>query len=124
VLYVSIELRHTRFLYIPDLSAYDPFYISPILMGASMVLQQHFTPVMGDPKQAQIMKLMPVIFTVMFIYFPSGLVIYWLVNNIISIGQQLLIMRKSKETRNQIVQVEEPGKKSRKKKGQKNASQS
>ena len=55
VLYVSIELRHASFLYIPDLSAYDPYYISPILMGASMFLQQQMTPAMGDPKQAQTM---------------------------------------------------------------------
>lgn len=122
VLYVSIELRHSSFLYIPDLSAYDPYYISPILMGASMLLQQQMTPVMGDPKQAQLMKLMPVVFTVMFIYFPSGLVIYWLVNNLITIGQQLIIRRKSSP---QLEPTEEEpvlqGKKSRKKKGAKHA---
>ncbi|MBN2383000.1 membrane protein insertase YidC [bacterium] len=116
VLYVSIELRHSSFLYIPDLSAYDPYYISPILMGASMLLQQHMTPVMGDPKQAQVMKLMPIIFTVMFIYFPSGLVIYWLVNNVITIGQQYLIKRKNTISSIPVAEVELPERKGKKKK--------
>ncbi len=93
----SIELRHSPFIpnlplldyrWITDLSAKDPLYITPLIMGASMFLQQKMTPTTGDPAQAKIMLLMPVVFTVMFLNFPSGLVIYWLVNNILSIGQQ------------------------------------
>lgn len=118
VLYAAIELRHASFLYIPDLSAFDPYYISPILMGASMLLQQQMTPMMGDPKQAQVMKLMPIIFTVMFIYFPSGLVIYWLVNNVITIGQQYMIKRKSDAAAEPVVvENEKARKKGKRKKG-------
>ncbi len=85
----SIELRHSPFFWwIQDLSAKDPYYITPIIMGGTMFLQQKMTPPAGDPMQAKIMLFMPVIFTVMFLNFPSGLVIYWLFNNIISIGQQ------------------------------------
>jgi len=107
----SIELRHAPFmLWIHDLSAPDrlfsfPFsipFMSPpygipvltLLMGASMLIQQKMTPTPGDPTQAKIMMFLPVIFTVMFINFPSGLVLYWLVNNILSIGQQYRIIRK------------------------------
>jgi len=85
----SIELRHSPFFWwIQDLSAKDPYYITPIIMGGTMFLQQKMTPPAGDPMQAKIMLFMPIIFTVMFLNFPSGLVIYWLFNNIISIGQQ------------------------------------
>lgn len=93
----AIELRQASFIsYLPftdivwlaDLSLKDPLYITPIVMGATMFLQQKITPAPGDPTQAKIMMFMPVIFTVMFINFPSGLVVYWLVNSIISIGQQ------------------------------------
>ncbi|MDY6854171.1 MAG: membrane protein insertase YidC [Thermodesulfobacteriota bacterium] len=88
----SIELRHAPFIFwIKDLSAKDPSYITPVLMGASMFIQQKMTPTMGDPMQAKVMLAMPIIFTFMFLNFPSGLVIYWLVNNILSIGQQLYI---------------------------------
>jgi YidC/Oxa1 family membrane protein insertase len=93
----AIELRHAYFLCIPsiflcikDLSAPDPYYITPILMGGSMVLQQWMTPTTGDPMQKKMMLLMPVVFTYLFLTFPSGLVIYWLVSNILSIGQQLI----------------------------------
>ena len=100
----SIELRHASFIeYLPfthitwlaDLSAADPFYITPLLMGASMFLQQRLTPAAGDPTQQKVMMFMPVIFTVMFINFPAGLVIYWLCNNILSIGQQWWMLRKA-----------------------------
>lgn len=92
VLYVAIELRHAPlFLWITDLSAKDPYYITPLLMGGSMFLQQKMTPTSIDPAQAKIMLLMPVIFTFMFLNFPSGLVLYWLTNNILSVGQQYLI---------------------------------
>ena len=106
----SIELRHAPFfLWINDLSAPDrlfnfqfqvPFMSPPygipvltLLMGASMFLQQKMTPTPGDPSQAKIMMFLPIIFTFMFINFPSGLVLYWLTNNILSIGQQYRIKR-------------------------------
>ena len=91
----AIELRHSPFFWwIQDLSAKDPYYITPIVMGATQFIQQKMTPTMGDPMQAKIMLAMPIIFTFIFLNFPSGLVIYWLVNNIISIGQQIYINKK------------------------------
>ena len=88
----AIELRHSPFIWwIKDLSAKDPYYITPIIMGATMFIQQKMTPQAGDPMQAKIMLWMPVIFTFLFLNFSSGLVIYWLFNNIISIGQQYYI---------------------------------
>ena len=88
----AIELRHAPFFgWIQDLSAKDPYYITPIIMGATMLIQQKMTPAMGDPMQQKMMLLMPVVFTFLFISFPSGLVIYWLFNNILSIGQQYYI---------------------------------
>lgn len=91
----SIELRHSPFFFwIQDLSAKDPYYITPIIMGATQFLQQKMTPAMGDPTQQKVMLLMPVIFTFFFLNFPSGLVIYWLFNNILSIGQQFYINKK------------------------------
>jgi YidC/Oxa1 family membrane protein insertase len=96
VLLDSIELRHASFIsfWINDLSGKDPTYISPLLMGASMFIQQKMTPTTGDPTQAKMMLFMPVIFTFMFLNFPSGLVIYWLVNNVLSIGQQIYINKR------------------------------
>ncbi|MHB9099753.1 MAG: membrane protein insertase YidC [Syntrophales bacterium] len=92
----AIELRHSPlFWWIQDLSAKDPYYITPIIMGATMFMQQKMTPTGADPMQAKIMLFMPIIFTFMFLNFPSGLVIYWLFNNIISIGQQMYINRQS-----------------------------
>ncbi|OGP95878.1 MAG: hypothetical protein A2V53_01745 [Deltaproteobacteria bacterium RBG_19FT_COMBO_56_10] len=94
VLYVAIELRHAPFfLWITDLSAKDPYYITPILMGATMFLQQKMTPTSVDPAQQKIMMLMPIVFTFMFLSFPAGLVLYWLVNNVLSIGQQYFIYK-------------------------------
>jgi len=88
----SIELRHSPFVFwIQDLSAKDPYYITPLIMGATMFWQQKMTPSMGDPMQQKLMLIMPVIFTFLFLNFPSGLVIYWLFNNILSIGQQYYI---------------------------------
>jgi len=94
-LMVAIELRHAPFFFwITDLSAKDPYYITPLIMGATMFLQQKMTPTAGgDAMQAKLMLFMPIIFTFMFLNFPSGLVLYWLVNNILSIGQQYLVMR-------------------------------
>lgn len=100
----SIQLRHASFIphlpftditWLADLSAADPFYITPLLMGASMFLQQRLTPAAGDPTQQKVMMFMPVIFTVMFLNFPAGLVIYWLCNNLLSIGQQWWMLRKA-----------------------------
>jgi YidC/Oxa1 family membrane protein insertase len=88
----AIELRHAPFFgWIQDLSAKDPYYITPIIMGATMLIQQKMTPAMGDPMQQKMMLLMPVVFTFLFLNFPSGLVIYWLINNVLSIGQQYYI---------------------------------
>ncbi|GHC29074.1 membrane protein insertase YidC [Aidingimonas halophila] len=90
----SVELRHAPFIFwIEDLSVKDPFFILPILMGASMFLQQLLNPTPPDPMQAKIMKMLPVIFTFFFLWFPAGLVIYWIVNNTVSILQQWIITR-------------------------------
>ncbi len=93
----SIELRHAPFVCIPqiyfciqDLSAPDPYYVTPVVMGLTMLIQQWLTPTGGDPTQKKIMMIMPVVFTWMFLGFPAGLVLYWMVNNILSIGQQLV----------------------------------
>ena len=94
VLSVAIDLRHAPFmLWITDLSAMDPYYISPILMGGSMFLQQKMSPSSMDPMQAKMMMMMPVVFTFLFLKFPTGLVLYWLVNNILTIIQQYQIQR-------------------------------
>jgi len=95
VLLDSIALRHADFAFwLTDLSAKDPYYITPVLMGASMFVQQKMTPTTADPMQAKIFMMMPIIFTFMFLNFPSGLVIYWLVNNLLTILQQYFIHRK------------------------------
>jgi YidC/Oxa1 family membrane protein insertase len=91
----AIELRHSPFFWwIQDLSAKDPYYITPIIMGATQFIQQKMTPTVGDPMQAKIMLLMPIVFTFIFLNFPAGLVIYWLLNNVLSIGQQYYINKK------------------------------
>ncbi len=96
VLLNSIALRHAPFAFwLTDLSAKDPYYITPILMGASMFVQQKMTPTTADPMQAKIFMMMPIVFTFMFLNFPSGLVIYWLVNNLLTILQQYFIHRKA-----------------------------
>jgi YidC/Oxa1 family membrane protein insertase len=95
VLLASVELRHAPFaLWINDLSRPDPWFILPILMGATMVIQTRLNPVPPDPVQAKVMKIMPVAFSIFFFFFPAGLVLYWLVNNILSIAQQWYINRK------------------------------
>ena len=100
----SIELRHASFItYLPftdkiwlaDLSAADPYYITPLLMGATMFLQQKLSPPAGDPTQQKVMMFLPLIFTVMFLNFPAGLVLYWLCNNVLSIAQQWFMLRKA-----------------------------
>ncbi|MDA9679964.1 membrane protein insertase YidC [Gammaproteobacteria bacterium] len=90
----SVELRQAPFfLWIYDLSAMDPYFILPILMGISMFLTQRMQPEPPDPIQAKVFKFMPIMFTFFFLWFPSGLVLYWLVNNILSILQQLYVTR-------------------------------
>lgn len=94
VLLEAIELRHAPFmLWLTDLSAKDPYYITPLVMGATMFLQQKMTPTNMDPTQEKLMLMMPIVFTFIFLNFPSGLVIYWLTNNILTIFQQYLIRR-------------------------------
>jgi len=94
VLLAAIELRHAPFvLWIDDLSALDPYFVLPVLMAATMVLQTRMNPVPPDPVQAQVMKYMPYVFSIFFFFFPAGLVLYWLVNNILSIAQQWQIQR-------------------------------
>ena len=98
VLLESIELKGAEFIFwIHDLSLKDPYYVTPLLMGLSMFIQQKLSPQANDPVQRNLMMLMPVVFTVMFINFPSGLVIYWLVNNILSIAQQWHVNRSAEE---------------------------
>ena len=90
----SVELRHAPWLgWIDDLSSMDPFFILPLIMGASMFFQQKLNPPPPDPTQAKIMQFMPIMFTFFFLWFPSGLVLYWVVNNLLSITQQWVITR-------------------------------
>ncbi len=90
----SVELRHAPFFgWINDLSATDPYYILPIIMGISMLIQSKLNPVPADPLQAKIMQIMPIAFSVVFFFFPAGLVLYSIVNNILSITQQWYITR-------------------------------
>jgi YidC/Oxa1 family membrane protein insertase len=90
----SVEMRYAPFFgWIQDLSAADPYYVLPIIMGASMILQSHLNPAPPDPMQAKLMKIMPVVFSIVFFFFPAGLVLYSIVNNILSIAQQWYITR-------------------------------
>lgn len=94
VLVETVELRQADFfLWIQDLSAPDPFFILPVLMGITMKIQQSLNPAPIDPLQAKVMKMFPIIFTVFFLFFPSGLVLYWVCNNTLSIMQQWYITR-------------------------------
>ena len=94
VLLASVELRHAPFfLWIDDLAAPDPWFILPILMAATMWIQTLLNPEPPDPVQAKVMKIMPIVFSVFFFFFPAGLVLYWLVNNVLSIAQQWQITR-------------------------------
>jgi len=102
ILVVAIELRRSPFVFwIKDLSVKDPFYVTPILMGVTQFISQKMTPSGADPAQARMMLLMPVVMTVFFMNFQSGLVLYWLTNNVLQIGQQYLMnrmMQKKRET--------------------------
>jgi YidC/Oxa1 family membrane protein insertase len=92
----TIEMRHAPFFFwMKDLAAKDPIYITPLIMGATMVIQQKMTPTAADPTQAKMFMLMPVMFTFLFLSFPSGLVIYWLINNVLSIAHQYYLNKKT-----------------------------
>lgn len=94
VLMESVELRQAPFfLWIEDLSVKDPYYVLPLIMGVTMWIQQKLNPTPPDPMQAKIMQIMPVMFTLLFLFFPAGLVLYWVVNNTLSITQQYIITK-------------------------------
>lgn len=94
VLLESVEMRQAPFmLWINNLSAADPYFILPLIMGVSMFVQQQLNPAPTDPMQAKVMMFMPLMFTVFFAFFPSGLVLYWVVNNLVSIAQQWYIVK-------------------------------
>ena len=103
VLIESVEMRQAPFmLWINDLSVRDPFFVLPLLMGAAMLLQTRLNPAPPDPMQARVMQLMPLIFTVLFAFFPAGLVLYWLTNTLLSMLQQwrinTVVSRENKPT--------------------------
>jgi YidC/Oxa1 family membrane protein insertase len=99
VLLESVELRHADFIFwINDLSAKDPYFVLPLIMGASMFFQQKLNPAPPDPVQAKVMQMLPIIFTAFFAFFPSGLVLYWVVNNLLSIAQQWKITKSISST--------------------------
>ena len=113
VLVESVQLRQAPFIFwIQDLSIKDPFYILPILMGITMIIQQRMNPAPPDPTQAKVMMVLPIVFTVLFMNFPAGLVLYWVVNNAISILQQGYIMRQvnSAETKHSTKRLSSPKK--------------
>jgi YidC/Oxa1 family membrane protein insertase len=94
-LLMSIQLRNAPFIFwIHNLSFQDPYYVLPILMGISMLISQKMNPMVGDPAQAKIMLILPIVFTFIFIHFPAGLLLYWTVNNVLTIAQQYIINRK------------------------------
>ena len=94
VLLASVEIKDAPWIFwIRDLSAPDPFFILPLIMAVTMFIQMRLNPTPPDPLQAKIMMFMPVVFSIFFFFFPAGLVLYWLVNNIVSIAQQWSIMR-------------------------------
>jgi len=98
VLVESVELRHAPWiLWIQDLSAMDPWFILPLLMGVSMYIQQQLNPQPADPMQAKVMKFLPIIFTAFMLFFPAGLVLYWTVNNLFSMTQQYIVNKKVEE---------------------------
>lgn len=100
VLVETVEIRQAPFiLWIQDLSAMDPFYVLPVLMGITMKIQQSLNPPPIDPIQAKIMKMFPIVFTIFFLFFPAGLVLYWVVNNTLSIIQQWYITKQINEAK-------------------------
>ncbi|MCC7007064.1 MAG: membrane protein insertase YidC [Ottowia sp.] len=104
VLLASVEMRNAPWIgWIHDLSSPDPYYVLPVLMAVSMFIQTKLNPTPPDPIQAKIMLFMPLVFSVMFFFFPAGLVLYWVVNNILSIAQQWQISRMSGQPKNKII---------------------
>ncbi len=100
VLMESVELRHAPWLgWIQDLSAMDPWFILPLIMGVTMYVQQMLNPQPADPMQAKVFKLMPIVFTVFLLFFPAGLVLYWIVNNLLTITQQWFIKQSVEKER-------------------------
>jgi YidC/Oxa1 family membrane protein insertase len=94
----SIELRHAPFfLWVTDLADKDPYYVTPVIMGITMFVQQKMTPSNMDPMQQKMMLALPVVFTLILLSFPSGLVLYWLINNVLTIGQQMYINKLVKD---------------------------
>jgi YidC/Oxa1 family membrane protein insertase len=90
----AVELRQAPFcLWIQDLSVKDPYFVLPLVMGATMFFQQKLNPTPPDPMQAKMMQMMPIFFTFLFVFFPAGLVLYWVVNNSLSILQQYVITK-------------------------------
>ena len=103
MLVVAVEFRHSPFVFwIKDLSVKDPYYITPILMGATQFIQQKMTPTSADPAQARMMMIMPVIMTVFFMNFQSGLILYWLTQNALQIGQQAIMNRMMSKKKSEI----------------------
>jgi YidC/Oxa1 family membrane protein insertase len=95
VLVESVQLRQAPFMFwIKDMSIPDPFYVLPLIMGVTMFIQQKLSPAPPDPIQAKVMMSLPIVFTFMFLWFPSGLVLYWVVNNVLSIAQQWVITKR------------------------------
>ncbi|GAV21043.1 YidC/Oxa1 family membrane protein insertase [Mariprofundus micogutta] len=95
VLLMSIEMRQAPFIgWIEDMSLQDPYFVLPVLMGISMFIQQRLNPQPPDPVQAKVMQFLPFLFTALFLFFPAGLVLYWVVNNVLSIIQQRLVMKR------------------------------
>ena len=100
VLLASVEIRNAPWLgWIQNLAAPDPYYILPIIMAGSMFIQQKMSPPPPDPMQAKMMMFLPIAFSITFFFFPSGLVLYWVVNNLLSIAQQYWITRKYDNTK-------------------------
>ena len=94
VLMESVELRHAPFFgWITDLSVKDPFFVLPIIYGVTMWFMQKLNPQPTDPMQARIMQMLPIVFTIMFLWFPAGMVLYWVTNNLLSIAQQYVITK-------------------------------
>jgi YidC/Oxa1 family membrane protein insertase len=95
VLLESVEMRQAPFMFwLTDLSSRDPYFILPLIMGGAMLFQQKLNPPPADPMQAKVMQIMPVMFSGMFAFFPSGLVLYWVTNTLLSILQQWSINKK------------------------------
>lgn len=91
----SVQLRHAPFMFwIRDLSAMDPYFVLPLFMGVTMFVQMRLNPAPTDPMQAKVMQFMPIMFTALFLFFPSGLVLYWITNNVLSIAQQWIITQR------------------------------